>query len=90
MTSISCRLCGGQENQQRQVIGQMLRDWQKKHPGRIDNMFSALQNVAPSHLMNSRLFGFATRKPAACRPRLVTKPLTRSLLPNPWADPLPA
>lgn len=56
---IPCNLCGSQENLQRQVIGDMLRDWQKKHPGRIENMFSALQNVVPSHLMDRRLFDFA-------------------------------
>ena len=56
---IPCTLCGSQDNLQRQVVGQMLRDWQKKHPGRIENMFSALQNVVPSHLMDARLHDFA-------------------------------
>ena len=59
---IPCNLCGSQENLQRQVIGEMLRDWQKKHPGRIENMFTALQNVVPSHLMDAGLHDFKTLK----------------------------
>ena len=55
---IPCNLCGSQQNLQRQVVGDMLRDWQKKHPGRIENMFAALQNVVPSHLMDARLHDF--------------------------------
>ena len=55
---IPCTLCGSQENLQRQVVGNMLREWQKKYPGRIENMFSALQNVVPSHLMDARLHDF--------------------------------
>lgn len=55
---IPCNLCGSQENLQRQVVGDMLRDWQKKHPGRIENMFAALQNVVPSHLMDATLHDF--------------------------------
>ena len=55
---IPCTLCGSQENLQRQVVGKMLREWQKKHPGRIENMFAALQNVVPSHLMDARLHDF--------------------------------
>ena len=55
---IPCTLCGSQENLQRQVVGNMLREWQKKHPGRIENMFAALQNVVPSHLMDAQLHDF--------------------------------
>jgi tRNA 2-thiocytidine biosynthesis protein TtcA len=55
---IPCTLCGSQDNLQRQVVGNMLREWQKKHPGRIENMFAALQNVVPSHLMDARLHDF--------------------------------
>ncbi len=49
---IPCTLCGSQENLQRQQIGNMLRDWEKKDPGRIKSMFTALHNVVPSHLMD--------------------------------------
>ena len=49
---IPCTLCGSQTNLQRKQVGQMLRDWEKSHPGRLESMFSALQNVVPSHLMD--------------------------------------
>ena len=56
---IPCNLCGSQPNLQRQVIGDMLKDWDKRFPGRIESMFSALQNVVPSHLADTELFDFA-------------------------------
>ncbi|MDD2608327.1 MAG: tRNA 2-thiocytidine(32) synthetase TtcA [Giesbergeria sp.] len=56
---IPCNLCGSQENLQRKQVGEMLRDWEKRFPGRIENMFNALQNVVPSHLLDGRLFDFA-------------------------------
>jgi tRNA(Ile)-lysidine synthase TilS/MesJ len=55
---IPCNLCGSQPNLQRQVIGDMLRDWDKRYPGRIETMFSAMQNVVPSHLSDINLFDF--------------------------------
>jgi len=55
---IPCTLCGSQQNLQRVQIGNMIREWQKKFPGRIENMFSALQNVVPSHLMDTSLHDF--------------------------------
>jgi tRNA 2-thiocytidine biosynthesis protein TtcA len=55
---IPCDLCGSQENLQRKQIKAMLRDWEKKHPGRVENTFSALSTVVPSHLMDRDLFGF--------------------------------
>lgn len=59
---IPCNLCGSQPNLQRQVVGDMLRDWDKKHPGRIETMFSALSNVIPSHLNDHNLFNFKDLK----------------------------
>ncbi|MCP1773204.1 tRNA 2-thiocytidine biosynthesis protein TtcA [Neisseria perflava] len=56
---IPCNLCGSQPNLQRQVIGDMLRDWDKRFPDRIESMFSALRNVVPSHLADTELFDFA-------------------------------
>jgi len=56
---IPCDLCGSQENLQRKQIKAMLREWEKKHPGRVENIFSALSTVVPSHLMDRDLFGFA-------------------------------
>ena len=55
---IPCTLCGSQDGLQRQVVGEMLREWEKKHPGRIENMFAALQNIVPSHLMDHTKFDF--------------------------------
>ena len=59
---IPCTLCGSQDGLQRQVVGEMLRDWQKRFPGRLDNMLTALQNVVPSHLMDRNLHGFEALK----------------------------
>ncbi|SPJ33688.1 tRNA 2-thiocytidine(32) synthetase TtcA [Kushneria phyllosphaerae] len=55
---IPCNLCGSQENLQRQVVKEMLADWERKHPGRVDTMFKALTNVAPSQLADRDLFDF--------------------------------
>ena len=60
---IPCTLCGSQENLQRQQIGNMLREWDKRHPGRIETMFTALQNVVPSHLMDGTRYDFKGLKP---------------------------
>jgi len=59
---IPCSLCGSQENLQRQLIGQMLRDWEKQYPGRTETMFTALQNVVPSHLMDANRYDFKNIK----------------------------
>jgi tRNA 2-thiocytidine biosynthesis protein TtcA len=57
---IPCDLCGSQENLQRKQIKGMLREWEKKHPGRVESIFSSLSTVVPSHLMDRDLFGFTT------------------------------
>ena len=60
---IPCTLCGSQANLQRKQVAQMLREWEKSHPGRIESMFSALQNVVPSHLMDGTRYDFKSLKP---------------------------
>ena len=55
---IPCNLCGSQANLQRQVTKEMLRDWEKRFPGRVENAFAALGRVVPSHLMDRELFDF--------------------------------
>ena len=55
---IPCTLCGSQENLQRKQVGAMLQEWERKHPGRLENMFSALQNVVPSHLADPAHYDF--------------------------------
>ncbi|MEP7102792.1 MAG: tRNA 2-thiocytidine(32) synthetase TtcA, partial [Burkholderiales bacterium] len=57
---IPCTLCGSQENLQRVQTKQMLREWDRKYPGRVDNMFNAMSHVVPSHLMDRNLYPFAT------------------------------
>ncbi len=59
---IPCTLCGSQDGLQRQQVGDMLREWEKKYPGRLDNMFNALQNTVPSHLLDAKLFDFKGMK----------------------------
>jgi tRNA 2-thiocytidine biosynthesis protein TtcA len=56
---IPCDLCGSQEQLQRKQVKSMMRDWEKKHPGRMDTIFGALTNVAPSHLLDRTLHDFA-------------------------------
>lgn len=57
---IPCNLCGSQENLQRQAIKDMLRSWDRQYPGRIESIFTAMQNVRPSQLADQRLFDFAS------------------------------
>ena len=56
---IPCNLCGSQNNLQRQVIKQMLQEWDRKHPGRIETIFKSMCNVVPSHLIDTDFFDFA-------------------------------
>ncbi len=55
---IPCNLCGSQENAQRKLIKNMLQGWARDYPGRIESLATALKNVVPSHLADSRLFDF--------------------------------
>lgn len=55
---IPCNLCGSQENLQRKQVKKMLHSWQQQFPGRLESIFGALSNVAPSHLLDSTLFPF--------------------------------
>jgi tRNA 2-thiocytidine biosynthesis protein TtcA len=59
---IPCDLCGSQENLERKQLKNMLRDWEKRYPGRVENLFRAVQNVVPSHLMDRSLFDFVGLK----------------------------
>jgi tRNA 2-thiocytidine biosynthesis protein TtcA len=57
---IPCTLCGSQTDLQRVQVKKMLRDWEKQYPGRIDNMFRAMANITPSHMMDRNLYPFTT------------------------------
>jgi tRNA 2-thiocytidine biosynthesis protein TtcA len=56
---IPCTLCGSQDNMQRLVVKNMLREWDTKFPGRIESIFSSICNVAGSQLADPKLFDFA-------------------------------
>ncbi len=56
---IPCNLCGSQPNLKRAEMKALIRDWEKRFPGRVENMFNALSKVVPSHLMDAALFPFA-------------------------------
>jgi tRNA 2-thiocytidine biosynthesis protein TtcA len=59
---IPCTLCGSQENLQRKLVGEMLREWHRRHPGRIESILRALTDVHASHLLDRKLFDFAGLK----------------------------
>jgi len=56
---IPCNLCGSQEHLQRRAVKQMLREWSRKYPGRVETIHTALQNLVPSHLLDRGAFDFA-------------------------------
>ena len=56
---IPCNLCGSQPNLQRQAVKAMLQEWDKSHPGRVQNIFNAMTRVTASHLLDRKLFDFA-------------------------------
>jgi len=69
---IPCNLCGSQDNLQRQAMKQMLSEWARRYPGRIENIVSAMRNVVPAHLLDRELFDFSslgTDAPATGTPR---------------------
>ncbi|SNX27762.1 tRNA s(2)C-32 sulfurtransferase [Polynucleobacter meluiroseus] len=55
---IPCNLCGSQPNLQRGAMKEMLRDWEKKFPGRVENLFRSMHHIVPSHLMDREAFDF--------------------------------
>jgi tRNA 2-thiocytidine biosynthesis protein TtcA len=59
---IPCDLCGSQETLQRKQVKAMLREWETRHPGRVESMFRALSDVVPSHLLDRKLFDFENLK----------------------------
>lgn len=72
---IPCNLCGSQENLQRSAMKEMLKTWDKQFPGRLETIFTSLQNVAPSQLADRNLFDFVNllRDPTA--PETENEPL---------------
>ena len=80
---IPCTLCGSQENLQRKQVGNMLKEWDKKFPGRLDNMLRAMQTVVPSHLMDRKLFPFETLVPTGVASEDGDKAFDADELPEP-------
>ena len=66
---IPCNLCGSQENLQRQAVKALLNQWDREHPGRIESIFAATQNIAPSQLADTRLFDFASLEQGGEQPK---------------------
>lgn len=56
---IPCNLCGSQDNLQRQVIKDMLKEWERTNPGRIETIFRSIANVSLSHLADTSRYPFA-------------------------------
>jgi tRNA 2-thiocytidine biosynthesis protein TtcA len=56
---IPCKLCGSQDNLQRVAVKRMLAEWERDFPGRTETIFSAMRNVATSHLADPAAFDFA-------------------------------
>ncbi len=74
---IPCNLCGSQQNAQRRVIKEMLAQWDRAEPGRVENIARSLANVAPSQLADPTLFDFAGLRRDAAAAALI--PLRESI-----------
>jgi tRNA 2-thiocytidine biosynthesis protein TtcA len=59
---IPCDLCGSQEQLKRKETKALLREWDKRFPGRVEKIFAALGNVAHSHLADPKLYDFRNLK----------------------------
>lgn len=59
---IPCNLCGTQENIQRRTIKEMLKQWDREYPGRVESIFRSVTNISPSQLADPKLFPFAALK----------------------------
>ena len=61
---IPCNLCGSQENLKRNEMKQLLRDWEKRYPGRVETMLNSLKHVRASHLLDADSFDFERLPPS--------------------------
>lgn len=61
---IPCNLCGSQQNLKRNEMKQLLREWEKRHPGRVETMLNALRHVRASHLLDPAAFDFSRLPPS--------------------------
>ena len=56
---LPCDLCGSQDQLQRKQVRAMMDAWDRTDPGRVERIFGALGNIAPSQLADRDLFDFA-------------------------------
>ena len=73
---IPCNLCGSQRNLKRAEIKAMIADWDKRYPGRVENLFRGLQNIVPSHLMDKELHPFESPGPDVLLAYRAENPMT--------------
>lgn len=57
-----CNLCGSQDGLQRVAVGELLREWDKKFPGRVESMFRAMGHIVTTHMMDPELHDFKNAK----------------------------
>jgi tRNA 2-thiocytidine biosynthesis protein TtcA len=69
---IPCNLCGSQENLKRNEMKALLREWEKRHPGRVETMLNSLKHVRPSHLLDRGAFDFDRLPPSRAQADLDT------------------
>ena len=60
---IPCTLCGSQEHLKRKEIKELLSEWRRRFPGRLDSTFASMSNVLPSHLLDRSLHDFVSFPP---------------------------
>ncbi|HVN41813.1 MAG TPA: hypothetical protein VMT50_03440, partial [Steroidobacteraceae bacterium] len=84
---IPCRLCGSQENLQRVAVKRMLAEWEREFPGRTETIFSAMCNVAPSHLADPAAFDFAGLEALRAAAADVATGPEPVALREPWEEP---
>ena len=71
---IPCNLCGSQANLQRQAMKEMLTGWDKQFPGRLETIFSSIQNISPSQMADTRLFDFVgLERMESAEPRIASE-----------------
>ena len=61
---IPCNLCGSQENLKRNEMKALLREWEKRYPGRVETMLNSLKHVRTSHLLDREAFDFDRLPPS--------------------------
>ena len=65
---IPCNLCGSQDNLKRNEMKQLLREWEKRYPGRVETMLNSLKHVRASHLLDPGAFDFTKLPPSRGEP----------------------